>query len=196
MNHADPNARVLRVVFKEIVGGDRKKFSATSNESKTGGGARDLRFRPSSIFEPAFEKLCPRTKMEPRRRNSTKSDTVVRVGTIAWFDQNGDVASDTFAVESPTDSRQGELRIAKVHQYPAFRRYLEPEPARTVLLLIQRQDGSVWPEFRTESDLRLPGWPPKLSGPILARLDATTKISSKGYRTRIAKGCVELDGEQ
>jgi hypothetical protein len=40
-----PPTAAARILYKEIVEGDLRKFRAESNDAATGGGARDLRFR-------------------------------------------------------------------------------------------------------------------------------------------------------
>lgn len=45
---------VARVIFQVIEDGDRRKFEAVSNDADTGGGARDLRFRPANRFLPVL----------------------------------------------------------------------------------------------------------------------------------------------
>ena len=47
---AEAMSDVKLVVYKKIVDGDLRKFSATSNDTQTGGGARDLRFSPAAEF--------------------------------------------------------------------------------------------------------------------------------------------------
>ena len=50
---------VKLVIYKKIVEGDLSKFTATSNVTPSGGGARDLRFSPAKEFFPVFQKLFP-----------------------------------------------------------------------------------------------------------------------------------------
>ena len=44
---ADTMSNVKLIIYKKIVDGDLRKFSATSNDQPSGGGARDLRFSPA-----------------------------------------------------------------------------------------------------------------------------------------------------
>ena len=44
---AEPAAYAALILYKKIVNGDLRKFSATSNDQPNGGGARDLRFSPA-----------------------------------------------------------------------------------------------------------------------------------------------------
>ena len=54
---ADTMSNVKLIIYKKIVDGDLRKFSATSNDQPSGGGARDLRFSPAGEFMAAFEKM-------------------------------------------------------------------------------------------------------------------------------------------
>ncbi|MBX7487872.1 hypothetical protein K3177_05040 [Qipengyuania sp. GH25] len=58
---------VQRYVFRELREGDLEKFNATSSTSGTGGGARDIRFRSPSKFDPVFASMFPNRKAETRR---------------------------------------------------------------------------------------------------------------------------------
>jgi len=62
-------AGVKRIVYKEIVEGDFRKFKAESNDADTGGGARDLRFRPHDEFAKVFRELFPRSQQKTRKRD-------------------------------------------------------------------------------------------------------------------------------
>lgn len=54
-------SRVSRILFKEIVDGDVRKIHADSNDSDTGGGARDFRFGSYSELEHIFHSMFPLT---------------------------------------------------------------------------------------------------------------------------------------
>lgn len=49
----------LRVVWKELHADDYDKFITQSNQTPSGGGARDLRWRPHERFDAVFRLLCP-----------------------------------------------------------------------------------------------------------------------------------------
>ena len=92
---ADTMSNVKLVIYKKIVDGDLRKFSATSNDQPSGGGARDLRFSPAGEFMTAFE------KMFPHRENN------VLYGRFSWA---GYDSTDVF-INPPTNSRPNEIRI-------------------------------------------------------------------------------------
>ena len=60
MNQTAHGLDVRLVIYKRIVEGDLSKFTATSNITQSGGGARDLRFRPRS-FSPLSGECLRRT---------------------------------------------------------------------------------------------------------------------------------------
>src|SRR5690348_4533593 len=101
-------AGVKRVVFMEIVPGDLRKFRAESNDSPSGGGARDLRFRPFEVFDEIFAKLFPGNRTEQRRRGGMTSDVEIRVGRLSWQDSRGEYQSKEATFEPPTDVRPDE----------------------------------------------------------------------------------------
>jgi hypothetical protein len=136
--------------------------------------------------------MCPNTTTEMRKRKKQMVQTTVRIGTMAWSDAAGPHTQE-FSVESPTDARGFEWRIATVHKYPPLRQNLAPESERTVLLLIQREDGNIWPHFATEDELRLPDWDEDVASPILQALEETAEIGPAGTRKNIAKGYIELE---
>lgn len=179
-------AGVKRVVFKEIVDGDLRKFEAQSNDADTGGGARDLRFRPSAEFEPVFRKLFPAVRREPRRRDGRRVEEEVLVGEFHWLD-NGHHKRAEATYEMPTTARPGEGRVPVVHKYPPFTRELPRNEGRLVALLVQRDDGTVWPEFATEDSLRSGSWHTGISAPILRSLDAKRPAS------QVARGFIDFD---
>ena len=57
MDTSSNNLDVKLVIYKKIVEGDLSKFTATSNITPSGGGARDLRFSPATEFFPVFQRM-------------------------------------------------------------------------------------------------------------------------------------------
>ena len=177
-----PPAHVKRVVFKEIAEGDYRKFEAHSNDADSGGGARDLRFRPYEKFREVFLDLFPLVRAATRRRGGVDTEVKVLVGRLYWPD--GDtVASAEATFEPPTDARPNEGRIPVVHTYPPFSDLPSTNQGKVVLLLIQRDDDTVWPSFATEGSLRSGAWEPSVATPILASLKASrpTNQVARGY---------------
>ena len=90
---ADTMSNVKLVIYKKIVDGDLRKFSATSNDQPSGGGARDLRFSPAKDFLPVFEKMFP------------NQDGRILRGCFSWADHD---ATDV-EIHTPTKSRSNEI---------------------------------------------------------------------------------------
>ena len=56
----DTQVVVVRVLFQILTEGDRLKMDAVSNVSPTGGGARDLRFRPGGRVSAVLQEDAAR----------------------------------------------------------------------------------------------------------------------------------------
>lgn len=169
---ADTMSNVKLVIYKKIVDGDLRKFSATSNDQPTGGGARDLRFSPAKEFMLAFEKMFPHHEEN------------LLHGYFSWNYHN---ATEVF-VHPPTNSRPNEIRIAKVHE--CFPNEVVPDDARDcILLLILDDNDRVWPHFTSEHSLRTDNWHPMIKNAILKGLGARRpeKSSPMGY-INVAEG--------
>jgi len=191
---------VKRIIFKQIVYGDFRKFLANSNDAKSGGGARDLRFRPHSTFASVFGELFPESRTEERRRVGRQVLVEVRVGKFHWSD-HGIIVSAEATFEPPTSAREEEGRIPTVHKYSPFNRIVSTWPeeswdvdkralkqeGRLVLLLVQRDDGSVWPEFATESSLRSENWSESVANPIIKSLTGRRNASE------VARGFIDFE---
>lgn len=169
---------VTRVLLHHIDAGDRRKFDAESNDSETGGGARDLRFRPEDRFLPFFGRLFPGRRVEPRTRNGARVDIEVFFGPVNWTTgpdaERGRVAQ--MEVWPATPSRPGECRIARVHEF-GFTPLVIDDPAggKSVLMLVQTSDGGVSAWFTTETVLRQGDWDPVIQRFAESWLESGTK---------------------
>lgn len=169
-------SRVLRILYKEIVPGDLRKFLAESNDTKSGGGARDLRFGAYTNLLPAIREMFPIVVTEERLRGSTTQSVDIFKGKFYWFDSKQQLKSEDAFFEPPTSARPLEARIRRVHEYECFNPELIPtasESNKVLLLLIQQGDGTVWPYFAEERTLRQPGvWDPDVAEELLGCIDA------------------------
>lgn len=167
--------KVTLVVFKELREADLRKLRAQSNDSATGGGARDLRFRPYNSFDRAFERLFPEVVNERRKREGRTQTITVRRGTFYWTDaKTGAIMTEEAQFEPPTSARPGEGRLVRVHDYPHLREQAELEPGKRVLLLVQDESGAVWPYVVTEASLRNnPEWDVRVAELIIQCLERT-----------------------
>lgn len=147
---------VKLVIYKKIVAGDLSKFTATSNITQSGGGARDLRFNPADQFLTVFRKMFPRV-----------SDNGVLTGYFSWANH----ANTEVEIHPPTKARPNEVRIGRIHEcFPT--QYIPDNAHDCVLLLIMDQNNAVWPFFTSERSLRQDDWHPTIKNNILAGLSA------------------------
>jgi hypothetical protein len=178
---------VARIFYKEIVEGDVRKMKAESNDSHTGGGARDFRFGDYEKLEPIMEKLFPEGAVLKRKRDGQQVDVEIRRGRFYWnFD--GKEESKEVEFEPPTTARPREGRITRVHEQPCFAPETIPNfdtGNKVLLLLVQRNDGTVWPYFIQESSLSVPGlWDKQVAQTILTCIEAKRPANRAviGYR--------------
>ena len=159
-----PNVKL--VIYKKIVAGDLRKFTATSNDSKTGGGARDLRYSPVDEFFPKFEMMFP-----------DKRDGIL----YGYFYWNSHPRTEV-EIHPPTYKRPNEMRIAKVHE--CIPQEVFPRDGNdSILILILDESDQVWPYFITEDSLLHDDWHPRIRDNILNGLNARRRANSSpmGY---------------
>ena len=159
-----PNIKL--VIYKRIVEGDLSKFTATSNITPSGGGARDLRFSPAAEFFPMFQRMFP-----------ADADGILR-GQFFWPDH----APTEVEIHPPTNSRPNEIRIGRIHE--CFPQEVIPEDSTDcVLLIVLNDSGEVYPHFTSIESLRHQGWHPAVKNPIIAGLTAhrSARTTAMGY---------------
>jgi hypothetical protein len=194
MHDNSSGQQVARILYKEIVEGDLRKILAKSNDSDTGGGARDFRYGSYRQLLPVIQQMFPDVVKEMRKRDNVVTEIDVFKGVFYWQNTpNGAIHSKESFFEPPTDVRPSEGRIARVHEYPCFDTSRIPrggEGNRVLLLLIQRLDGKVWPHFAEEKTLRIPGlWDTVVANELIQCLDAKRAESRAviGFRDFTAK---------
>ncbi|MGY2078811.1 hypothetical protein [Modestobacter sp. SYSU DS0657] len=174
-------AGVRRLVYKELLAGDYRKLAAKSNDSDSGGGARDLRF--SYKFDGIFARLLPGSSTKNRTRKGIRVEEPLRTGPV-YLDEETETGVETTVVEmvweTPTDARPSEGRIAKVHASPATRQLLAARdamrdengnPPRVFVLFVQDDQGELRVHYAYEKDLRAGEWAPAVAKPMLGHLD-------------------------
>ncbi|QQX83752.1 hypothetical protein JJQ59_15225 [Cupriavidus necator] len=184
---ANEAGNVARILYKELVEGDLRKLQAKSNDADTGGGARDFRFGSYKTLLPVIMQMFPQTVKESRKRGGTVVQIDVFKGAFSWKDAMGQVRSKEAYFEPPTDVRPSEGRVARVHEHPCFdaSKVKIGVGNRVLLLLIQLDDGSVWPHYAEEQSLRTPNaWHPVVAKELLDCLDAERPLNQAviGYR--------------
>ncbi len=152
------------VVYKEIVGGDMRKLLAESNDSATGGGARDLRF-PARAFDPVLRRMFDQDKTGPRGQ-------AIRVGEFLYLDRDDKPQTTQLEYWPPTESRRTESRIARIHASPALGGQLPAtDKGKVFVLLIQFSNGIVRCLYAYENELRNPNlWAKEISSRVLGCL--------------------------
>ena len=193
-DHAISNPTgVARILYKEIVLGDIRKTKAESNDSDSGGGARDFRFGDFASLEAIIRKMFPTALMEQRRRNGQSMSVEIFRGRFYW-NFNGVDENKEVDFEPPTTARPSEGRITRVHEQPCFSPDRIPtfnDGNKVLLLLVQRNDGTVWPYFIEEASLEEPGaWDERVAKDILKCINARRAANRVviGYRDFITGG--------
>lgn len=166
---------VARILYKEIKEGDLKKFIAKSNITKSGGGARDLRFGPYNTLTPLIQQMFPIIVNLQRKRNKSLISLSIQKGTFCWYDNNGSVQSQDVFFEPPTSARRSEWRITRVNTYKCFDKSRFPANVnnvnqRLLLLLAQccGQNQPVWPFFIDTATLNNPAlWNPNVANELV-----------------------------
>lgn len=179
---------VSRILFKEIVDGDVRKIHADSNDSDTGGGARDFRFGSYADLQHIFQSMFPYPVQEPRRRSGVVGPVTIYSGRFYWEDPiSGEVHNQVSYFEPPTDARPQEGRITKIHEHPCLSTVRMPISSvnnRVFLLLTQMDDGTVWPSYVEERTLRSVGtWASEITTKMLNCIDAPRRANQSviGY---------------
>lgn len=155
------------VLYKKIVPGDIRKFFAESNDTASGGGARDLRLSPADKFFPILKRLFPKAGI---------GNTFT--GELYWENEK----NTKVTIHSPTNSRPNEVRIAKIHE--CFPKSKIPSDANDcILLFVQDEEGKVWPYFISEYSLKHDDWHEVVKKGILRGLNAkrSSSVSAAGF---------------
>lgn len=172
---------ISRIVFRQILDGDRLKFVAKSNLTDSGGGARDLRFRNWDKMKDTLGKIFPGRRKEVRKRGGVATTVEVFVGHFHWM-QNGKTVIKEALLEPPTDARDGEGRITRVHEYSCFTiKAPAAGSGRMLAIFVQRSDGTVWPHLITEKSLEKDNWHPAVAGFLMDALNTNRRQGNAAY---------------
>lgn len=161
--NANPNA-IVRVLLQNIEDGDRRKFIARSNDSDSGGGARDLRFRPESEFMPFFGRMFPNRSNHRRNSNGVATQITVFEGTVHWDEPNGNPSSANMEIWPSTNARPNECRIARISDFGLDGHILnDPNGGRSVFMMFQQANGTIKLYFTHETSLLSNAWDPQIT---------------------------------
>lgn len=185
-------AGIKLIVYRETKPGDLRKFRATANDASSGGGARDLRYRPEGRlsheppgFWPVFERLFTgretrtTSRLKPglprAKGNYERVINDVLVGPVKWVE--GDSVRSRQAVIWPkTDAKaRNELRWATVYQFWPFQQSIPENEGHIITLLVQDNNDDVWLRVETEKELRSGRWNRSVVDLIFACIDAKTE---------------------
>jgi hypothetical protein len=169
-------ARPERIVWRRLDDGDYRKFVAESNDSPTGGGARDLRFRNWDVFEPVLGDMFP-----GRIAGKGPRHVEIFTGVLAW-DEEGSVHREEAQIWPPTNSRPGEGRLATVYKYKPFAEAQRFPGEYELVILVQDSDQEVWPYIIGHTQLE--AWEDGISNAILECLlhyDRPESTLAAGY---------------
>ncbi|RZF61465.1 hypothetical protein [Sphingobacterium corticibacterium] len=120
--------------FQEVVRGDIRKFNLKSNDSPTGGGARDLRISPVSDYWDHLLLFFPNRISDREYTGKIRSENNVK----------------TITLMGPTTSRRNECRICKIAQIDNWniaQEYYESiinSGNKWIYLLILDENKNVW----------------------------------------------------
>jgi hypothetical protein len=190
-----------RLLYKRFLVGDDRKVKGRSNISKTGGGARDVRFGPWEKFEDIVKVMFPETtikmtrRKDPRTGKYARHEAVVHVGTLLYQDDlRGRAQMAAMAVEfwEPTGARAFEGRLARAGKLPPFRPGTMPAGKGSVfMLLAQDANGMLGGTWVTEHALRNhQGWYKPFQQALLDALDGASATAN-------VRGFIDLQtGEQ
>jgi hypothetical protein len=149
------SANVRRIIFREVMPGDLKKFTATAAPSGTGGGARDLRFRPFNKFDGVFARMFPNREKVERTREGEK-ETLEIYSAMATVIRPSNASSKKKVVfEGPTTARPNEGRLTCVHDLNLV---VPQGEGRFLILLIEDANGGIMIAFYSEHDLASGQW--------------------------------------
>ena len=106
---------IARLAVREIWPGDELKFQAKAAPGGTGGGARDMRFRPYTRFDDVFGRILSGRDRFERKRSGQKQLVTVYTSPVSVRNPGGDHQT-VMIFEPPTDARGDEGRVTKIHQ--------------------------------------------------------------------------------
>jgi hypothetical protein len=159
---------IKRLIFKKIVAGDRRKFEAESNDTPSGGGARDLRFSPYDKFRPIFHRMLPK---EQSSRYS---------GEVSWIScsETGEIKTRENTFYPPTASRPNEGRLIQINNNLPTDLIPNIEEGDAILVFIQNESDEVWVFYTTEKSLSEDDWDESVSGFLLEAIRAERSMNS------------------
>jgi hypothetical protein len=169
-----PNVR--RIVFREVLPGDRRKAEARSNDAASGGGARDLRFNAKN-FDGVFKKMFKHEVVRTRDGEELPVRTAVVHTQVAGQDLEGPLE-----YWPPTNARPAEGRVGRISSHPGFQDVPEEDP--TFALFTELDDGTLHCRYATMTEIQA-------GDQGIAKHIAATSTSSR--RDHAAMGYIDFE---
>jgi hypothetical protein len=156
-----------RFIYKRATLDDLEKLGLMSHKPagrKSGGGARDIRFRPWPSFEPVVRRMFPR-QVTFRGKDCYGCE-------LHW--REGDaIRHRPVRFCPPSGARGPEGWVAESYKIPAFTNDMPQGTEPPIFFLIcQAADGVTWGGWMKEADLRSGAWHSDVADPVLAMLDS------------------------
>ena len=175
--------QIQRVIYKRVLPGDQLKFRNKSNSTLTGGGARDLRFRPWDKYKPVIVQMFPKQKTRATSRTVNGKRVPVQAiyhEGVLRYDAGGKPQEMKLEFWEPTTARPNEARLSKVSSIPLFKPGgIKGNLGAVFMLLVQMSDGKLGAAWTYEQYLRNnPGWNPKVRDPLVNALDAASATTN------------------
>jgi hypothetical protein len=167
------------VFFKEVMLGDLQKYRTRSSSAGTGGGARDLRVSPVSVFRGVLSQIL-----------SEPTDNIgVTYGKVLSRVAGRDVQETIVELWRPTPSRRSELRISRFYDVPGWdvkmQRLERSQSAGEMLFYVLDMDvhGTITAKVMTDAALAA-------SNPTIG--DFIGRLVSSHERRRSIIGAIDL----
>lgn len=148
---------ITEVLCHEITEADIRKIKATSNDSQTGGGARDLRF--SIDYAPCLDRFFP-------EEVTYEGGTPYRIGMVEHYDASGKRSTERVRYAfQPTGARPREVRIAQISKLDFFLDLPELVGGDGVLFMafIRKTDSIPQAQYLTEKQIEAEGGHPVIA---------------------------------
>lgn len=177
---ATPQPRPEVLVYKELLPGDMRKLLGQSNDTPSGGGARDLRL-PWRAFRTVMQRIFTETV-------ELKNGKQIRAAEITYTTSNGNHATTTLEYWPATLRRPAEDRVSKVHDSPALADRLPvQDKGRVFVLFIRWNNGTATCHYAYEDDLRASNlWASEVRNVILGCTSDTELKNTNRPRSPLA----------
>lgn len=183
---------VARFIYKRARLDDLEKMGLRSHKPEqghrpTGGGARDIRFRPWPEFQPVVRRMFPDDVVYRRK--------TCYLAELHWTEMDGSVRHKPVRFCPPSGARGPEGWIAESYKIPAFTNDLpQSEEPPAFIMVVQDNQGTAWGGWAKEADLRRAvanaaagsvdhdDWHPEVAQVVLNALDSwPPKTTVRGF---------------